>query len=85
MTLGNRCQSQYRDIRGTYQCEKTAGHAGKHYNAPNLVGWGSDEKRTDGTLTVKLVLDTTEFDAALLRVKEALRDLNETPVRVRVL
>jgi hypothetical protein len=38
--------------------------------------------KTPATITVKVVLDTTEFDAALERVKAALRDLAATPIKV---
>lgn len=73
-------------------CTLVEGHAGAHriqenrsYDAPRESILDHDEAKSAGTITVKLALDTTEFDAALERVKAALRDLSETPVRLRVL
>lgn len=37
-----------------------------------------------GTVTVKVVLDTTEFDAALERVKAALEELGNAAERCRI-
>lgn len=39
---------------------------------------------SDKTITVKLVLDTTEWDAALDRVKAALAELGDTRINAHV-
>lgn len=75
------------------ECTMIEGHAGPHTlldNRPISEDVFDQERRlaserkAAGTLTVKLVLDTTEFDAALTRVREAVQALNETPIHLRL-
>lgn len=69
-----RCTSQDADTHGyIYQCEQPEGHAGNHYNASGLHGW--ERLVAAGTITVKLVLDATEFHAELDKVIDRLDKL----------
>lgn len=58
---------------------------GEYHPETGLWDWYEQAaERPSGTITVKLVLDTTEFDEALARVQQALLDLDAAPIRVAV-
>jgi hypothetical protein len=58
---------------------------GEYHPETGLWDWYKQPaERPSGTITVKLVLDTTDFDAALERAKAALAELVGTPIKVEV-
>lgn len=58
---------------------------GEYHPETGLWDWYEQAaERSSGTITVKLVLDTTDFDAAVERVKAALAELVATPIKVEV-